>query len=74
MNRQARYHDAERWYDFGPVTHADAAKKLASRWSVDGDFETRDEGSDVVFRHRVTRQVVYDVVCLRNDEAEVGDE
>ncbi|NNE62376.1 MAG: hypothetical protein HKN35_15900 [Woeseia sp.] len=77
LNRQARVAERgypQHWVDCGNVTHAAAAECLARLWHEDdGDgesqstVETRDQGSDVVHRHRVTRRVVYEVVSLRGD-------
>lgn len=35
MNRQARLGTAGEWYSFGPVSHCDAAKKMAIKAHAD---------------------------------------
>lgn len=70
LNRQARHGDSP-WESYGPITHVAAAELFASRRGL-GQLgpliiETRDEGSDVVFRHRVRCERKYHVVPLRGD-------
>ena len=72
LNRQARHHNGE-WIGFGPVTHQRAAETYARRTGIceygPAIIQTREEGSDVVFMHRVSRKPIeYRVDCLRGDD------
>ena len=73
VNRQARLKagDGERhsWVSYGAVTHVEAAKKH-SRQAPNrlSEIETRDEGTETVFCHRVRRVMEVEVTPLRGDK------
>lgn len=62
-----------RWFSFGDVTHAQAAKLLVEKTSLvsggqsEFSVRTRWKDSPLTFPHRVSRRVVTEVVPLRGD-------
>ena len=57
--------DNDEWLTMGDVQHVKAAEEIARIYDYDGIIHTRIKGSSKVWKHRVTRKVVYDVTPLR---------
>ena len=55
----------DEWLNMGDVQHVKAAEQLAKSFDYDGIVLTKRHDSPTVWRHRVSKKVIYDVVPLR---------
>ena len=57
--------DDDEWLTMGDIQHVKDAEEIARIYDYDGIILTKTKDSPKIWRHRVTRKVVYDVVPLR---------
>jgi hypothetical protein len=57
--------DDDEWLTMGDIQHVKAAEEIARIYDYDGIIHTRRKDSTTIWKHRVTRKVVYDVTPLR---------
>lgn len=55
----------DEWLTMGDIQHVKAAEEIARIYDYDGIILTKLKDSPKIWRHRVTRKVVYDVTPLR---------
>ena len=55
----------DEWLTMGDIQHVKAAEEIARIYDYDGIIHTRRKDSTTIWKHRVTRKLVYDVTPLR---------
>lgn len=55
----------DEWLNMGDVQHVRAAEELARSFDYDGIVLTKRKDSSTIWRHRVSREVKYNVTPLR---------
>ncbi len=57
------------WKHMGPVCHRDAAERFCEFFGRGGIVETcYEHNPKITWRHRVSRSITYNAVCLREDD------
>ena len=55
----------DEWLTMGDIQHVKAAEEIARIYDYDGIIHTRIKDSTKIWRHRVSREIKYNVTPLR---------
>ena len=55
----------DEWLTMGDIQHVKAAEELAKMYDYDGIILTKNKNTPTIWKHRVSKRVVFDVVPLR---------